>query len=700
YERATFTGNNAIKMLGGRLRVESDVFYSQSVNRTASDSYFPVFPYEELVDKEGMPAEVSRLNGLSAAYTDTAGSGLLLDWKYRPMDELKNGHIRGRVKRHNFILGSNIGFKIFDDLRLDGYYQYNRNITESSTLFDENSFHVRNLVNYYSQTNQSDRTVFRPIPVGAMLNSSETDRQGHSFRLQANYDNRFERHHFTAIGGYEIRGNKSVYANPGTYYGYNEENETFHTVLDLVNMYPLYYGGGSARISNNASRSTVFDRNISYYANVGYSWGGLYLLSASYRKDQSNIFGVKTNQRGVPLWSVGAGWNISKEASYQWDWLPQFKVRATYGYNGNVDKGTSAYLTARILNRVNLWYDPYVEIVNPPNPSLRWEKVENMNIGVDFAIKGGFLSGSFEYYVKNGRDLMGESPLAPQTGNAQFYGNVANTHARGIDVRLAGRLFNTQPLNWQPNLIINANKDIVMNYKIPPGANRDLIFPISGIFPLEGDPINAIVSYPYAGLSSEGNPRGYLAGEVSESYTEIMSSTRREDIIIHGSRTPRLYGAFRNTLIYNSFEFSFNIVYKLDYYFRRQSFKSNALIGAGTWRYIGDYRDRWQQPGDENKTNVPKLLYPFNVNRDLFYEGSSYLVENGSHIRFQDLQASYTYRPKLARKAGTAFQEVKCYLYMSNFGVIWRANKQGLDPSALTGAPAPFSASIGLQAKF
>src|SRR5690606_1488747 len=141
------------------------------------------------------------------------------------------------------------------------------------------------------------------------------------------------------------------------------------------------------------------------YANASYTYANRYILSASARKDESNLFGVNANQKGVPLWSTGIAWNIFKEGFYSIGWLPYLKLRMTYGYNGNVDKSTSAYLTAEVWPSANLWGNRYLVVDNAPNAALRWEKVRNVNWGVDFSLEKNKLSGSLEYWIKNGQDL-------------------------------------------------------------------------------------------------------------------------------------------------------------------------------------------------------------------------------------------------------------------------------------------------------
>src|SRR5690606_35402082 len=140
-------------------------------------------------------------------------------------------------------------------------------------------------------------------------------------------------------------------------------------------------------------------------------------FSASARFDQSNLFGVKTNQKGVQLWSTGLAWNIDSESFYHFEFLRKLKLRLSYGYNGNVDKTLSALTTATYNNgnsTVNRL--PFAAIQNAPNPQLRWERIKIINIGVDFQSKHNKINGSLEYYQKNGIDLIGNAPFPPSSG--------------------------------------------------------------------------------------------------------------------------------------------------------------------------------------------------------------------------------------------------------------------------------------------
>src|SRR5690606_28275798 len=141
-----------------------------------------------------------------------------------------------------------------------------------------------------------------------------------------------------------------------------------------------------------------------------------YTVSASARRDASNLFGVETNDKWKPLWSIGGSWDVHNESFFKTNALSQLRLRATYGYSGNVATGHPAVTTLeyRGLSRTGL--QPYAIVRNAPNPLLRWEKIGTLNLGLDFTFKGHFLSGSLEYYRKDASDLLSAVDADPTTG--------------------------------------------------------------------------------------------------------------------------------------------------------------------------------------------------------------------------------------------------------------------------------------------
>src|SRR5690606_5849392 len=169
-----------------------------------------------------------------------------------------------------------------------------------------------------------------------------------------------------------------------TSYGYDDQFGTAISNLDFGTFYPQNPSGSARLPSMPAGISGFTNRFISYYANMAYRFQDRYTVNLSGRKDGANIFGAKTNNKITPLWSAGIGWEISKEDFYHVAQLPYLRLRASYGFNGNVNQDGNALLTGTYFT------DPItgartIYNLNAPNPQLRWEKIRNINIGVDFS---------------------------------------------------------------------------------------------------------------------------------------------------------------------------------------------------------------------------------------------------------------------------------------------------------------------------
>ncbi len=695
-DRITLKANNNYSLLRGKLRINTDLMFSKSTNNNMfASGYVPFLPYERIADDNGNPLPTLRRGGLRSSYSETAGGGRLLDWGYRPLEELRNEGSTNTIRLVDYRLNIGVNYKVSNDLSFGVSYQYYNASSRTESLNDENSFYTRNLINSFSSVNASTGVVSRPIPLGTIYNPIFISRQSHYGRAQLEYNKVFARdHELVGIAGYEIRDDGN---NQNSYLVYGYQPETgISAIVDQINLYPYFYNPVSAsRISAPTNQSAAVNRYVSLYGNASYTYQGKYVLSGSFRKDESNLFGVKANQKGVPLWSTGLAWNIHKEGFYELDWMNSLQLKATYGYNGNVNNSISAYLTAS-PSLFNSYGVQYLAVVNPPNDNLRWERVKNLNTGLYFAILDNRFTGSVECYVKNGVDLIASSPIAPQVGVSLYTGNVANTRTNGVDLQLNTRILE-RGFRWTNHLIFNFAEDRITDYKMSTGSNANIVTGYTAsLSPLPNYPINAVFGFKWAGLNATGNPLGYLNGQTSTDYAAILNSNDRSQLQFFGSATPTVFGSFRNTLGYGRLELSFNIIYKFNYFFRRSSVNYASLF-SGTFLQR-DYAQRWKNPGDELITYVPAMVYPNVPNRSDFYSYAAVLVERGDHIRLQDIQINYTFPDKKGRKA--IWDNMNIYAYANHLGLIWRANKQGIDPDVRAGFPSPRSLAIGVRANF
>ncbi|SHN45440.1 SusC/RagA family TonB-linked outer membrane protein [Chitinophaga sp. CF418] len=690
YERITLNASNTYNLLKDRLNLTTSVIYTGTKNTANSSGVYYsdkliLYPYARLADDQGNSLAIPKLRTL---FTDTVGKGRLLDWLYRPIDEIKLAD--NTSDQTNYLLNVEARYKILKSLSTEVKYQYGKTVILDRNLRSQQTYYTRDLINRYSSINQSTGAVTRRIPLGGILDLTSGTAKTQNLRFQANYANNWAaKHELNAIAGYEIR-DYGTDRNGNRFYGYNDEFAT-QTDVDYLTFFPIIYGTATLRIPSGRFLSATSNRNRSYYANASYSYLQRYTLSASARKDESNLFGVNTNQKGVPLWSTGLKWDIEKEKFFKVSWISQLHLRATYGYNGNVDQNVTAYLTG--LNRTdNGLGKTYTDITNPPNTNLRWEKIRMTNLGVDFSVLNKRLSGSIEYYDKKGTDIMGDATLAPSAGLSTFRGNTANIKGNGWDLTL-NSINTTGQLKWNTMFLFSYAKTSVSKYLRQTTALSSYVTG-GDDNPIEGRPLFAIYSYRWAGLSNTGEPQGYLDGIPSTAYNSIANSTDLSNMVYHGPANPTTFGSLMNTFSWKQLSLSFNLIYKFGFYFKRPSLNSYALINGLFSTGDIEYAQRWQKPGDEASTNVPALLYPTNQTRDDFYQNTAIIVEKGDHIRFQDLQLGYRLGRDILRKLPVSSIEV--YGYMNNIGLLWRANKYGIDPD-VSGLPKPRTYAFGLK---
>lgn len=685
--RFSLNARNTYHLMNGKLEATAGVTMTVNNSKTnysrAVDLLNPNRVYIPLADAQGNP--VTTWPEYRRSWADTVAGGQMLDWSLRPLEEFNRGGRAPQVT--TYLLNAGLKYRIINGLHAEALYQYSRGVTEYHTFFDEDSYYTRDLINRFAQLGATGALIY-PVPKGDILETGVGTFFSHNLRGLLHFNRVWNNdHELTALAGAEVKNYESDQKS-NRLYGYDEAIGS-SVPVDYADEYTSVLGR-EARIPYSSSVSNATDRYISYFANAAYTFRSRYNLSASVRRDASNLFGVKSNQRWVPLWSVGASWHISKEPFYHLDWLPELRFRITNGYNGNVDKTISAYTTARSVT-ANPFSVPALEIRNPPNPALRWEKINVTNLGLDFGLIGQRISGTVEYYFKRGKDIIGDSPLPPSTGIAEFRGNSADIRGEGIDVTI-NSINLKGAFQWSTQLLFSFNRDEVSKYLVntsPLGLH-------------EGYPVNALFAYRWAGLDPEtGDPQGYLDGKTSKAWSTINNVDSSSSAAYTGSSDPRIFGGLRNTLQWKNVTFSFNLLYKMDYVFRSPTIIYNSLLSTGAkYSHLhADYKRRWLKPGDEQITEVPSMVYPVVSARETFYQNAEVLVENGGQIRLQDIQLAFDLDKR--RYPRLPLDNIRIYFYASNLGLLWRANKKDLDPDYFSAAyPEQKQLAMGLSFKF
>jgi len=706
YDRITLRSQNTFR-ISAKLEADANIVYAQSISNSGNNPGYnlnngggkALYPYAQLADASGAPLSI--VENYRAGFIQSALQKGLLDWSYTPITDIQNES--NTAKSRDFVIAPALRYQVLPGLQAEVKYQFENILNTNSDLHNGSSFFARNIINQYTQVSGTGVLTY-PVPVGGVMDQNTNEVVSHQGRAQLNYAHRFHREHqLSAIAGAEIRDLETS-GNSYRYYGYQPDKSIVVPNIDFVTQFPLFNNTTQkSQVPNAPTVTRKSDRFLSAYANASYTFRERYTVSASARHDEANLFGVSANQRGTPLWSAGAAWLASGERGYHVSWLPFLKVRASYGKNGNISRLTSALTTANFGTAFST-AATNATINNPPDAQLRWEQVGILNLGIDFALKNKFLSGTIEYYRKDATDLLGQAPIDPSSGlivnggtTSFFYGNVAAMRGQGVDLQLTSHNLNGR-LQWNTDLVFSYSYAEVSKYLIPAGAAASTYLPTGGnlINPVTGRPVYSLYSYRWAGLDpATGDPQGFLNGAVSKNYSG-MSTQKLDSLAYSGPVLPTYQASLRNSFSWKHFSFSFLISFKGGYSFRKPALNYASLFSS--WTGNSDYAKRWQQPGDEKNTSVPSLVYPSNAPRDAFYQYAQVMAEPGDHIRLEDVTLAYD----LTRNEwhSLPFSSVRLYVYASQLGILWAANHDGIDPNYIGVPKDAKRISFGMNINF
>lgn len=642
-----------------------------------------LYPYGRLAEDDG--TYVATPTTMGDSFLNSLPADKMLDWRYRPLDERDN--VNQTIKTDLVRLNFGAGLRVNSWLNLDVKYQYTQQMVRDRNLRNMNTFFTRDLINTFTVPD----TYVRNVPLGGILDIAETDINGHNLRGQVNVKKAWSGvHDFSAILAGELSQISSSQSTRRLY-GYDGDALGYSAAIDFANNKPMF-NGGESRIPNLAFLQKLNTNLVSLLMNASYTYDTRYGLYISGRRDGSNLFGVATNNKYKPLWSIGGRWNVHNEAFFDVPTLSKLSVRATYGYAGNINNSIPAISTILRSATSNYYGQPYNWIVTAPNPDLRWEQTGTVNLGLDIAVLNNRIDMTADIYRKKSTDVVASFPIDLTLGisSGLIYKNAADLETNGLDIVLTTRNI-TGKVSWTTNFNLNYAKTTVTKYyqEVKNVANAPVI--------REGDVYQGIYAYRWAGLDpANGDPRGYVGNEVSTNYQAIFNDSLKNQQYI-GSFFPLLFGNMMNTISYKSFTLSANVSFRAKYYYQKPTIDYTAMYNS--YANHSDYRLRWQKPGDEKTTNIPSMPYPADENRDKFFKYSAVNFEKGDHIRLQDIRLGYNWSN--TRHKRFPVQSIEIFGYAGNLNVIiWKASKANYDPAYSVSVIPPLKTfSMGVNFK-
>lgn len=650
------------------------------------NSNISMYPYTELLDSDGnygtIPYQYRK------AFLDTLYTDHLLDWSFRPLQEIDAADNTSR--NTEVLVTSDISYKLWQGVKVSARYQYGRQENKQQSIYDQKTFYARDLINRFSQIENGEVTYI--IPNAGIRDRRNTLSENHSLRFQLDVDQRIgDFAQLRMILGNESRAIKSDGESFRTY-GYEREFNNL-SALDYISAFPIIAGlSGASRIPYSDALYGTRTRFLSFYLNTDLTFIDRYSVSFSARRDASNLFGVRTSQRWNPLWSVGGAWSIHRE---DWDFLDRFqslRLRMTYGRSGNINPDLTgrtviAYNSIRSsLNRLQ-----YARVRNPPDENLRWETVSTANIGLDIGFKNSPLSISLEGYIKESSDLFALVSSDPTIGFSSLTKNSAKMQNKGLEITINGD-YRIADVFMRSSINHTFNSSKIRSYYYVRSRDSDVLGGTTSLIPVENFPAYSIFAYRWAGLSAEnGSPQGFLNGELSTDYSAIRQESELDELKYMGTGVPRSFGGFTQDLRWRSFDVSLLLTWRLGHVLRRPGINYSSMVNGGSILH-GEYYERWQHAGDENRTDVPGFIYPASSASDLFYQNAEINVEKGDVLRLQHVRFGYSPFPN------GNWNGLKITAVVNNIGLLWKASDRTTDPDYSLMPPSR-SYSVGINWK-
>ena len=462
------------------------------------------------------------------------------------------------------------------------------------------------------------------------------------------------------------------------------------------------------------------------FGRINYAYDSRYLAEFSIRRDGSSRFIGDKTWGTFP--SIALGWNIANEQFFKPlnKTVNTLKLRLTYGSlgNTNTDQLYPWFLRQPISSNSSAWIinGERVNTSSVPglvSPFLTWERVQSWNIGLDFGLFNNKLQGTFDYFVRTTKDMVGPAPVKPSIlGATQPKENNSDMRSNGWDLEVRWR-DRVGQVNYGIKLVLSDDYQTITNFYNP---NRLLSQWCAG--KRMGD----IYGYKVEGIAQTDQQMNewlannkpswgsnWAAGDVmykdlnGDKKVNSGKSTYDDmgDLTKIGNSLPRY--RFGITLDANWKGFDFLIfmqgVGKRDFWDA-----SPYSVGANTglWQSAAfkDHLDYWRPATDTNFGPNPNAFYPrplFGAGSKNFQTSDRYL-QNAAYMRIKNIQIGYTLPAAIASKIGAS--RVRFYFSAENLATFTKMNKI-FDPEATGGDwgpgkiyPLQRTVSFGLNLNF
>ena len=483
------------------------------------------------------------------------------------------------------------------------------------------------------------------------------------FELTAQYTKTIKDHSITALAGYSWRTN--------SYQDYWMQNWDFPTdAFDYNNM-----SAGKALKRGDAPISSYQSQNklVGFFGRINYAYLNKYLLMASIRHEGSSKFGENHKWGNFP--AVSVGWNISKENFMKSiSAISTLKLRAGYGITGTEPSDPYKSLSLINFNTYAMNNGQWVQTVDPsinPNPDLRWEKKEEINLGLDFGFLHERISGSIDIYKRTTKDLLFDYPVStPPYLLSTLRANAATMENKGFEIQINTTPVQSNDIQWNSSVSFSYNKNKLVSL-------NDKSFTIaSGYFDAgaSGEPIQANFTRVQIGQPI-GNFWGFKTVDIDATGHWIIEGKdgkpkpileqQADDKQIIGNGTPKAFLIWKNTISYKNFDLNV------------------TMRGAFGFQIVNYPKMQYGAPVMLNRGNILATAYDKIYGKvaladDQSLNFVSYYVENGDYWKIDNVTIGYN----VILKNQKIIKKIRIYASGSNLATFTKYT--GIDPEIST----------------
>ncbi len=515
-----------------------------------------------------------------------------------------------------------------------------------------------------------------------------------------------EKHNFHVLAGFQTEQLKQ------TVFGLQRDGilDPSKPEVDLTS--GLSYQGIAVTPPVNGARNQW--QTAGFFGRFNYNYDERYLLEANLRYDGTSRFRTDNMWKLFP--SVSLGWNIAREKFFQTlsKDINTLKLRASYGSlgNQNTDNWYQTYQTISYLPFAGTWLQNGTKpnVTSAPSlvsTSLGWETIESYDLGLDFGALNNRLTGSFDWYVRNTKNMVGNAPELPAVlGTAVPKTNNTDLRSTGWELQLAWRDALNNGLAYGITLNLSDARTKITRYPNNPTNSIDTY--ISGRY------INEIWGYETVGIAkSQDEMNAHLATADQSSigsnwgagdimYQDINGDKKvtagartlvdHGDLKVIGNSTPRYLFGINLNASYKGFDVSafFQGVLKRDSWVGNSWGGLEYMFGAsasGRWWCSGltsvsdYYRDSntWSVQNGYKSENTNAFL-PRPVWSDKNVQCQSRYLVNAAYMRLKNLQLGYSLPKSLISNWG--INNLRVFMSVENLFTITSVPDQ-YDPETI-----------------